>query len=114
MRVLLPAAVAWSALAAASCCLALVLLLLPQRIAQRPRNGGTLEVLLAADGRLWLWNQPLSPAELQAVLQRARSQPRWRSLRLRPDPLTPWSQVLLLLKGLDAAPLRIDVELPSV
>lgn len=113
MRVPLPAAVAWSALSASSCCLALVLLLLPQRIAQRPRSSGTLEVHLAADGRLWLWNQPLAPAELQAVLHRARRQPRWRTLRLRPAPQTPWSEVLQLLQRLDPDPLMIDVELPA-
>ncbi|MFO7628747.1 MAG: hypothetical protein R6W06_04380 [Prochlorococcaceae cyanobacterium] len=113
MKATIPASLAVSALAALSCCLALALILLPQRLAQRSRSAGILEVHLAADGRLWLWNQPLSAAELQAVLQRARSQPAWRALLLRPAPQTPWSKVLQLLQRLDAHPLTIDVELPS-
>ena len=47
------------------------LLLVPQRLAQRPAAAAVLALRLEAGGGLRLWHQPIAPAELPALLRRA-------------------------------------------
>jgi len=90
----------------------LTLLMLPQRLAQRPARSGILLLRLDSRGQLWLWNQPLRPQQLPPLLVRAaRHRPQAR-LRLQPDPQVPWGDVEALARSLQASPLPLEIQLP--
>jgi len=96
------------ALAAAT----LLLVLLPQRLAQRPAARGVIVLHLDPLGRLRLWNQPVDRAALQAVLQKAGRDPGRPRLRLQPQPGVPWGQVQAVAAELETLPLPLELQLP--
>lgn len=103
------------ALSALSLCLAaalLALLLVPQRLAQRPARAGVITVLLAADGSLRLWNRPVQPQELAALLRRAADREPPPVLRLIPDPALRWQSLRLVINRLQQTPLELELQLP--
>ena len=91
----------------------LALLLLPQRLAQRPMAQGLLTLHVGPGGVLRLWNQPVSRPELVALLRQARQRRPDLHLRLLPDPATPWGEVLGLLHQLDDGGLSLELQLPQ-
>lgn len=105
-------ATALSALATAFVLVALLIILVPQRLAQRPARQGVIVLHLDPQGRLRLWNQPISAAALMPVLQRAARDPRRPRLRLLPDPRVPWGQVQALANAFDHLSLPLELQLP--
>ena len=107
------AALAWAAVAVALCGLTLGLLLLPQRLRQRPMSEGVIAVHLETGGRLRLWNQPVSSAALSTVLAAAARRRPLPRLRLVPDPQVPWGEVRRALVFLDRGALPLELQLPA-
>ncbi len=104
---------AWSAVGVSLCGLAAGLLLLPQRLLQRPMAEGVIAVHLESGGRLRLWHQPISAAALSRFLTAAaRRQPPPR-LRLVPDPQLPWGEVRRAMALLDRGALPLELQLPA-
>ncbi len=91
---------------------ALLLVLIPQRLAQRPARQGVIVLHVDPRGRLRLWNQPIAPATLMPLLQRAARDPRRPRLRLRPDAGVPWGRVQALAAELERLPLALELQLP--
>ncbi|MEX0587833.1 MAG: hypothetical protein WD136_01120 [Cyanobium sp.] len=106
-------AVAHGALATALCGLAMGLLLLPQRLLQRPQAQGVVSLHLAADGGLRLWNQPIASGELKRLLAAPSLRRRMLRLRIVPDPDTPWGDVRRLFDQLTPLPLSLELQLPA-
>ena len=106
-------ATAYGCLGVALSGLGLALLLLPQRLAQRPMARGVLQLQLQADGSLRLWNQPVSEPQVLALVQKAAARPGWQRLRLVPDPGVPWGRVLRLIDALDDGGLSLELQLPA-
>ena len=100
-----------SAMATALCGLGLGLLLLPQRLLQRPLQQGVVSLHLEPSGSLRLYNQPLRAAEGAWVLAAPRR--RGARLRLIPDPATPWASVQRQALQLDRAALPLELQLPA-
>jgi hypothetical protein len=92
-------------------CLALVLV--PQRLAQRPASQGVLSVHMTADGQVRVWNQPMATGQLISLLARAASRggpaP---TLRLVPDPSVPWGAVQAQVARLGSTGLPLELQLP--
>lgn len=88
------------------------LLLVPQRLAQRPARAGVITLLLAADGSLRLWNRPVTPQELAAVLRRAASREPPPVVRLIPDPALRWASLRQVVSRLEQTPLELELQLP--
>ncbi len=105
-------AAALGAMATALALLSLALVLVPQRLAQRPASQGIVSLHLGADGRLRLWNQPLPSAQLAAVLQGLKDGPGRPTLRLIPDPAVPWGAVQQLMERLGRSDLPLELQLP--
>lgn len=104
---------AWSVLGVSLCGLAAALLLLPQRLLQRPMAEGVIVVHVEPGGRLRLWHQPVTPATLGRFLAAAaRRQPPPR-LRLVPDPQLPWGDVRQAMALLDRGALPLELQLPA-
>lgn len=107
------APLAWSGVGVSLCGLAAGLLLLPQRLLQRPMAEGVIAVQLEPDGGLRLWQQPITPAALSRFLAAAaRRQPPPR-LRLVPDPQLPWGEVRQALALFDRGALSVELQLPA-
>jgi hypothetical protein len=107
------AAIGWGATALSLCGFGAGLLLLPQRLLQRPLAAGVIAVHLEPGGQLRLWQKPTAAAELEGVLEaagRRRSPPR---LRLVPDPRVPWGEVRQALVTLDRGVLPVELQLPA-
>lgn len=105
-------AVALGAMATALALLALALVLVPQRVAQRPASQGVVSLHLGADGRLRLWNQPVASAQLPAVLQGLQAGRGRPTVRLIPDPDVPWGSVQQLMERLGRSDLPLELQLP--
>ena len=104
---------AWSVVGLSLCGLAAGLLLLPQRLLQRPMAEGVIAVHLEPGGRLRLWHQPITPAALRRFLAAAaRRQPPPR-LRLVTDPQLPWGEVRRAMASLDRGALPLELQLPA-
>jgi hypothetical protein len=104
-------------LAAGLCSLALALvaaalIVVPQRLAQRPAQAGVISLHLAADGSLRLWNRPLPASRLDELLAAAARRPVPPRLRLLPAPAVPWGEVCRLLGRLEASGLELELQLP--
>jgi hypothetical protein len=93
---------------------AAALIVVPQRLAQRPALEGVLSLRLRVDGSVAVGNRPLPAAMLPALVAAAARQPQPPRLRLRlvPDPNVPWQQVQLWVRRLGAANLELEVQLP--
>ena len=103
---------AWTGAGAALCGFTLGLLLLPQRLQQRPLAEGVVAVHLEPGGRLRLWHQPISAAALAEVLRaaaRRRPPPR---LRLVPSPAVPWGEVRRAVATVNQGVLPLELQLP--
>ncbi len=105
-------AVALGAMATSLVLLSLALVLVPQRLAQRPASQGIVSLHLGADGRLRLWNQPVPSAQLAAVLKALEDGPGQPTLRLIPDPEVPWGSVQQLMERLGRTDLPLELQLP--
>jgi len=105
-------AAALGAVATALAILTVALVVVPQRLAQRPASQGIVSLQLAADGRLRLWNQPVPPGQLAAVLQRLQDGPGQPTLRLIPDRDVPWGAVQQLMERLGRSDLPLELQLP--
>lgn len=104
---------AWSMVGVSLCGLAAGLLLMPQRLLQRPMAEGVIAVHLEPQGRLRLWHQPITPVALSRLLAAAaRRQPPPR-LRLVPDPQLPWGEVRRAMALLDRGALPLELQLPA-
>jgi hypothetical protein len=105
-------AAALGAMATGLALLTLALVLVPQRLAQRPASQGIVSLHLGADGRLRLWNQPVPPGQLAAVLKGLEDGPGQPTLRLIPDPEVPWGAVQQLMERLGRSDLPLELQLP--
>lgn len=105
-------ALALGATAAALAVAGLLLVLVPQRLAQRPGLEGVMTVHLARDGALRVWNQPIRPAQLQPLLRRAQLRSPTLRLRLLPEPGVSWGSVRLLVERLEAPGRELELQLP--
>lgn len=105
-----------AALATALAAAGLALVLLPQARAQRPAHHGVVTLQLDRQGGLRVWNQPLAPQQLPALLDRVqrRAGDRQRQVRLRlvPEPDVPWDTVRGLIARLEASGLPLELQLP--
>ncbi len=105
-------AAALGAMATALALLTLALILVPQRLAQRPASQGIVSLHLGADGRLRLWNQSVPSAQLAVVLKGLKDGPGQPTLRLIPDPDVPWGAVQQLMERLGRSDLPLELQLP--
>lgn len=105
-------ALALGAVAIGLALLTLALILVPQRLAQRPAREGIVSLHLAADGQLRLWNQPIPNAELIGVLQRLEAGKARPTVRLVPDRDVPWGAVQQLIERLGRTDLPLELQLP--
>ena len=87
------------------------LLLLPQRLLQRPLAEGVIALHIEPQGRLRVWNQPISLAALKALLAAAARKPGTK-LRLVPSPQTPWGEVSRLAALFERGDLPVELQLP--
>lgn len=100
-------------LAAALCGFALALLLLPQRLLQRPLSQGVVSLHVSSTGQLRLWHQPIRQEELNAFLQATAERRPGSRLRVIPDPDVNWGRLRKLLLQLQRSPLPLDLQLPA-
>lgn len=104
------------AMATALAAAGLVLVLLPQRLAQRPAAQGVLALAVDAQGGLRVWNQPIRPQDLPSLLEQARRRQGGRQgavrLRLVPDRDVPWGTVQGLIGRLEGSGLPLELQLP--
>ncbi|MFM7514915.1 MAG: hypothetical protein ACKO3F_16480 [Cyanobium sp.] len=104
---------AWGGAGVGLCGLALGLLLLPQRLLQRPLAEGVLAVQLEPGGRLRLWHQPISAATLHGVLRAAARRSPPPRLRLVPSADLPWGELRRALQTFDRGLLPLELQLPA-
>jgi hypothetical protein len=100
-------------LATALCGFALALVLLPQRLLQRPLSQGVVSLHISATGQLRLWHQPIRQEELNAFLQATAERRPGSRLRVIPDPDVNWGRLRNLLLQLQRSPLPLDLQLPA-
>ena len=105
-------AVALSGLAVGLALATLLLVLVPQRLAQRPARQGVIVLHVDPQERLRIWNQPIAAATLMPLLQRAARDPRRPRLRLQPAAGVPWGRVQALASELERLPLPLELQLP--
>jgi hypothetical protein len=102
----------WSLVGVSLCAFTAGLLLLPQRLLQRPLAEGVIAVHLESGGRLRLWHQPISPDALATVLAAAARRQPLPPLRLVPDPQVPWAEVRRALVLFHRGDLPLELQLP--
>lgn len=90
------------------------LVVLPQRVAQRPGGQGVVAVYLDGAGTLRLWNRPIRAQELVELLNHRASGPVEAQgvLRLIPDRRVPWGVVRQVAAGLENTGLPLELQLP--
>jgi hypothetical protein len=90
------------------------LVIVPQRIAQRPAQRGVLALYLDPTGQLRLWNR-LVQAQAGAELLAASKDPEQEGqavLRLIPDPAVPWGVVRQAAAALETSGVPLELQLP--
>lgn len=107
------AALLWGAVAVSLCGFAAGLLLLPQRIRQRPLAGGVIAVHLEPGGHLRLLHQPIAPDALATFLVAAARRRPLPRLRLVPDPQVSWGEVRRALVMFERGALPLELQLPA-
>jgi biopolymer transport protein ExbD len=105
-------ACALGAMGAALALLTLALLLVPQRLAQRPASQGIVSLRLARDGQLRLWNQSIQAGPLITVLRGMDATVGRPTVRLIPDADVPWGSVQRLVGQLNRTGLPLELQLP--
>lgn len=105
---------AWAlgAMGAGLALLTLALLLVPQRLAQRPASQGIVSLRMARDGQLRLWNQSIPAGQLITVLKSVEASADRPTVRLVPDPDVPWDSVQQLVGRLSRTGLPLELQLP--
>ena len=90
------------------------LVVVPQRIAQRPAQRGVLALNLDPHGQLRLWNRPVRPQELAELLADSKDKGHQRHgvLRLIPDPAVPWGVVRQAATALQSSGMPLELQLP--
>jgi biopolymer transport protein ExbD len=105
-------ALALGAMATGLALMTLALILVPQRLAQRPASQGIVSLHLAADGQLRLWNQPVPSGKLASVLKRLETGQGQPTVRLVPDRDVAWGTVQTLMERLGRTDLPLELQLP--
>ena len=105
-------ALALGAMATGLALMTLALILVPQRLAQRPASQGIVSLHLAADGQLRLWNQPVPSGKLASVLERLEAGEGQPTVRLVPDRDVAWGTVQTLMERLGRTDLPLELQLP--
>lgn len=73
----------------------------PQGIARKPAAEGVLSLHLGQRGDLRLWNQPIRPQDLPALLEKAKAKHSSDlTIRLIPEHQVPWGVVNVMLTRL--------------
>jgi biopolymer transport protein ExbD len=90
------------------------LVVVPQRIAQRPAQRGVLALNLDPSGQLRLWNRKVRAQEVAELLADSRElPPRGQAvLRLIPDPAVPWGVVRQAAAALETSGVPLELQLP--
>jgi len=90
------------------------LVVVPQRIAQRPAQRGVLALNLDPTGQLRLWNRQVRAQEVAELLADAKDQPQQSLpvLRLIPDPAVPWGVVRQAAAALETSGVPLELQLP--
>jgi len=108
-------ALALALMGTALAAITLGLVVIPQRMEQRPARDGVLTLRLESGGGLRAWNQPIRPQDLPALLEAARarsSDGEGVRLRLVPDAAVPWGAVRGLVARLENSGLPLELQLP--
>lgn len=97
--------------------LTLVLVVVPQSMAQRPSREGVVTLRVDSGGGLRAWNQPIRPQDLPELLDAARARSggtdgRGVRLRLVPEAGVPWGTVKGLVARLETTGLPLELQLP--
>ena len=88
------------------------MLLLAQRLVQRPLEQAVVSLHVGSGAQLRLWHRPIERRELAPFLRAtARRHPGSR-LRVIPDPQVQWGELRGLLRDLQGGPLPLDLQLP--
>ena len=103
----------WGLVAVGLCGFAAGLVLLPQRIRQRPLAEGVIAVHLEPGGQLRLFHQPIAPDALSGVLAAAARRRPLPPLRLVPHPQVPWGEVRRAVVMFDRGALPLELQLPA-
>lgn len=96
-------AVALSLLSTAFVAVALFAVVFSQKRAQLPAKVGVMTFHLSSRGELRLWNQPIRPQDVPALLERAKHHSAGKNglvVRLIPDPHVPWGVTHTMLARL--------------
>jgi hypothetical protein len=90
------------------------LVVVPQRIAQRPAQQGVLALNLDRTGQLRLWNRLVRAQEVAELLATAKHDPPQGQavLRLIPDPAVPWGVVRQAAAALETSVVPLELQLP--
>ena len=90
------------------------LVVVPQRIAQRPAQRGVLALNLDPTGQLRLWNRQVRAQEVAELLGGSMDQPQKGQavLRLIPDPAVPWGVVRQVAAALETSGVPLELQLP--
>jgi len=90
------------------------LVVVPQRIAQRPAQRGVLALYLDPAGQLRLWNRLVRAQEVAELLADSKDQPQKGQavLRLIPDPAVPWGVVRQAAAALETSGVPLELQLP--
>lgn len=91
---------------------AAALLVVPQRLAQRPLLEGVLTVGLAGDGSLTVGTRVLPASALPALVSAASRRSLPPRVRLLPAPDVPWQEVRRLLRRLESTGRDLELQLP--
>jgi biopolymer transport protein ExbD len=105
-------ALALGAMATGLLLLTLGLVVMPQRLAQRPASQGLIRLHLAPDGQLRLWNQPIQADQVIPLLCRLGSTSGHPTVRVVPDAGVPWGSVQQLMGRLGRTDLPLELQLP--
>jgi biopolymer transport protein ExbD len=94
--------------------LSTALVVVPQRIAQRPAQQGVLALNLDPTGELRLWNRRVRAQEVAELLADAKAQPQKGQvlLRLIPDAAVPWGVVRQAAASLETSGVPLELQLP--
>lgn len=90
------------------------LVVVPQRIAQRPAQRGVLALNLDPTGQLRLWNRQVRAQEVAELLVDSKDQPPKGQLVLRliPDAAVPWGVVRQAAASLETSGVPLELQLP--